>query len=91
MLRYLRQMLRGWLPEKPGAGEDLLQLGGDFVLDGEQRIVFAYRSREATDRPPATAILEAVRQAAASRGSVSEERRANYPPGSASTHSSPRF
>ncbi len=60
MFRYVRQMVRGWMPEKPGEGEDLLQLGGDFVLDAEQRVQFIYRSREPTDRPSADTIVKAI-------------------------------
>ena len=55
--RYLRQMVQGWLPEKPNEGEDLLQLGGDFVLDAQQRLAYIYRSTEPTETmpPPAAA------------------------------------
>jgi hypothetical protein len=60
---YLKLMLRGWWPAKPVEGEEVLQLGGDFVLDADRRLVFAFRSAEATDRPPAEAIVQAVRTA----------------------------
>jgi peroxiredoxin len=63
--RYLRLMAQGWLPWKARKGEDLLQLGGDFVLDEQRRIVYTHRSIEPTDRPPAQALLTAVRQAVA--------------------------
>ncbi len=62
--RSLRKMLRGWLPRRPVEGEDILQLGGDFVLDRRRRLVYAYRSSEPTDRPPAGQLVEAVRAAA---------------------------
>jgi hypothetical protein len=62
---YLGLMLRGWLPHRGNKGEDLLQLGGDFVLDAQRRLVYAHRSREPTDRPPASALLQAVAKAAA--------------------------
>jgi peroxiredoxin len=61
--RYLLKMLRGWLPKKPGEGEDVLQLGGDFVLDGNRRLVYAHPSKNPTDRPAAAELLHAVRQA----------------------------
>jgi peroxiredoxin len=63
--RYLRLMARGWLPEKTAAADDLLQLGGDFVLDGQRRLVYAYRSKDATDRPAAEDLVQAVGRAAA--------------------------
>jgi peroxiredoxin len=61
--RYLRLIFRGWLPWS-SEGDDVLQLGGDFVLDGEGRLVYAYRSAEPTDRPPAGDLLRALGAAA---------------------------
>jgi hypothetical protein len=61
--RYLRVMLRGRLPIKPDEGEDLLQLGGDFVLDAERRLVFASGSANVTDRPPVETLVQAVKTA----------------------------
>jgi hypothetical protein len=67
---FLRHILKGWLPARPAErDDDLLQLGGDFVLDRQRRLVFAYRSADATDRPPPQALLEAVRQAARAESS----------------------
>src|ERR1700732_4549683 len=57
LLRYLRLMFRGWRPLRPCEGEDILQLGGDFVLDREGRLVYAYRSSEPTDRPNVQSLL----------------------------------
>ena len=65
LLRYLRLILRGWRPQQVRAGEDVLQLGGDFVLDGEGRLSYAYRSAEPTDRPSVEALLHAMRMIAA--------------------------
>jgi peroxiredoxin len=60
VLRYLHLILRGWRPQQVRAGEDVLQLGGDFVLDGEGRLSYAYRSAEPTDRPSVEALLHAM-------------------------------
>ncbi len=60
--RFLRLMLRGWRPRRPGQDEDVMQLGGDFVLDGQRRLVYAYRSAEPTDRPSVEELLGAVRR-----------------------------
>jgi peroxiredoxin len=65
LARYLRLILRGWMPHRTAAGEDVMQLGGDFVLDRHGRLAYAYRSAEPTDRPPAADLLAAVRRAAA--------------------------
>jgi hypothetical protein len=67
VLRYLGLIFRGARPRRPGEGEDVLQLGGDFVLDGAGRLVFAHRSAEPTDRPPIGQLLEAVERAGRSR------------------------
>jgi peroxiredoxin len=57
---YFRGILRGYGVKKPYAGEDVLQLGGDFVLDRRGRVVFAYPSANPTDRPTVAALLAAV-------------------------------
>ena len=61
--RYFRLMLRGWSPKRGNKGEDVLQLGGDFVLDERRRLVYAHRSAEPTDRPPAAELLKAIAKA----------------------------
>ncbi len=63
--RYLAAILRGTWPRKPVKGEDLLQLGGEVVVDAAGVIRWLYRSRTATDRPRVSAVLKAVAQAAA--------------------------
>jgi len=62
--RYLKAMLRGWMPKKPHKGDDLLQLGGDFILDAAGILRYAHPSAEPTDRPSAAALLAALRAAA---------------------------
>lgn len=59
---FLKLMFSGWMPRKPGKGEDVLQLGGDFILDREQRLVYAHPSGEASDRPKASAIVEQLKR-----------------------------
>ena len=63
VLRYLALIWRGTKPRPVNEGEDVLQLGGDFVLDSAGRVVYAYRSAEPTDRPPVEALVRALRQA----------------------------
>jgi peroxiredoxin len=60
--RYVKLMARGWLPSKPTPGDDVNQLGGDFVLDAQHRLVYSYRSDNPTDRPRIDELLRAVRQ-----------------------------
>lgn len=61
--RYLKLMFQGWKPNKPGEGDDVLQLGGDFVLDGRQRLVYAHPSKDGADRPAATELLNSLADA----------------------------
>jgi len=65
---YLRLMLRGWLPKVPSKNTDVWQLGGDFVLDRAQRLLFAHPSQDATDRPSNDALLDALRNASRQSG-----------------------
>ncbi len=57
---YLRLILHGGQVRKRYPDEDVLQLGGDFLLDRAGRITFAYRSRTATDRPTVATLLAAA-------------------------------
>ena len=57
---YLRDMWKGNRVRKPYAGEDLLQLGGDFVLSRERKLVFAYPSADPTDRSAVADLLAAL-------------------------------
>ncbi len=56
-LYYARALLRGTRPRRPVS--DAQQLGGDFLIDPEGRIVLAFRSSEPADRPTVGTILEA--------------------------------
>ena len=60
--RYLALMSRGWMPKKPGQGEDILQLGGDFLLDAGGVARYAHPSAEPTDRPSAAELLDQARR-----------------------------
>lgn len=64
MLKYAALMVRGWMPWKPAKKDDLFQLGGDFVVDSQRRLVYAYPSANPTDRPAVDDLIQAVRQAA---------------------------
>src|SRR5437763_3436606 len=63
LVRYLGLMARGWRPRLPVGGEDVRQLGGDFVLDRNRRLVFAHRSADPADRPAAEVVVDQVRSA----------------------------
>jgi hypothetical protein len=57
---YLWKMFKGSRVHKPYAGEDVLQLGGDFILARDRRVIFAYPSADPTDRPSVSALLAAL-------------------------------
>jgi peroxiredoxin len=59
--RYVELMRQGRRPQLPH--EDLLQLGGDFVIGRDGRLVYAFRSRTPDDRPAIDELVEAVRAA----------------------------
>ena len=50
--RFVKLIFRGWLPKKAGKGDDLLQLGGDFVLDKSGHVVYAYPMPNPPTDPP---------------------------------------
>lgn len=68
LAHYLRQIFRGWGPRRSNAGENVLQLGGDFILDGDGRVTFAHRSADPSDRPAVDELLRRLRALAARRG-----------------------
>jgi len=43
--------------------EDTLQLGGDFVVGRDGRLVYVYRSKGPADRPPVDDLIAAARRA----------------------------
>lgn len=57
---YFRGMFKGYRVRKPYAGEDVLQLGGDFILSRDRKVIFAYPSADPTDRPTVTDLLAAI-------------------------------
>ncbi len=58
--RYFQARLRGTRVRMPYAGEDVRQLGGDFLLDRSGRVTFAHPSRLPTDRPSVETLLGAA-------------------------------
>lgn len=61
VLGYLRLIFGGWGVRRPTGDEDVLQLGGDFLLDAQSRLVFAYRSADPIDRPTVEMLLLAIK------------------------------
>ena len=59
--QYARALLAG--ARYRGAGADLRQLGGDFVVDAAGTVAYA-RPQERDDRPPAAGLVRALEAAA---------------------------
>jgi hypothetical protein len=82
LLGYLRGMLRGYRVKLPAAGEDVLQLGGDFILDRSGAVLLAYRSADPTDRPTTDALLAALPSPPPMGGNPGpDDRKVDSPPG----------
>jgi hypothetical protein len=62
LARYLRLIFNGWRPHLGEASEDMLQLGGDFLLSADRHLRYAHRSNDPADRPTASELLDQVRQ-----------------------------
>ena len=61
-MRVYRDLMRkGRRMRRPT--EDTLQLGGDFVIDSAGRLAWQHHAAGPDDRPPVSAIVEAVRRA----------------------------
>ncbi|KAK2883699.1 hypothetical protein Q8A67_017336 [Cirrhinus molitorella] len=61
MLHYSEILVNRKLPEVPPQFiGDLFQMGGDFVVDQDGKVIFSYRCKSPVDRPSVTQILAAV-------------------------------
>jgi hypothetical protein len=47
-------------PKEQRPVQDTLQLGGDFVVGGDGRLVYAFRSADPDDRPPVADLIAAA-------------------------------
>ncbi len=56
---YVGFALRGRFPQRPG--QDVMQQGGDFVVDGEGIVRFAYAGRSSDDRPRVDDLLRRLK------------------------------
>lgn len=82
LLGYLRGLLRGHRVKMPVGGEDLLQLGGDFLLDRGGAVIYSYRSAEPTDRPTIDALLAPLSSPTPMGGNPGPDaRKVDSPPG----------
>lgn len=59
LARYAGLLLRGRRLRRPT--EDVLQLGGDFVVGPDGRLAYVHRPKGPADRPPVDELVGAVR------------------------------
>jgi len=69
LARYGSLIFGGWRPHSGEAGEDMLQLGGDFILSEDRRLVYAHRSKDPADRPAARTLVAQLQQFTVQKGS----------------------
>ena len=64
LVRYLRLIFTGWRPHCGEAREDMLQLGGDFILSADRHLLYAHRSNDPADRPAAADLVNLIKHLA---------------------------
>ena len=60
LVHYLGLIFGGWRPRLGEAGEDMLQLGGDFILSADRHLRYAHRSNDPADRPTVAELVEPI-------------------------------
>jgi AhpC/TSA antioxidant enzyme len=55
--KYLKLIARGGKVRRVPEGEDALQLGGDFLVARDGRLLWSFRSADPTDRPSVDVLL----------------------------------
>jgi hypothetical protein len=68
LARFVRLVFSGWRLRTPEAGEDVLQLGGDFILSADRRLLYAHRSADPADRPALNDLVTRIQKLAAMSG-----------------------
>ncbi len=59
-LKLYLKLLRENKKRQDYGKEDIYQAGGDFLLDRDGHVLFAHRSQDPADRPPAKKLLEVI-------------------------------
>lgn len=59
--KYLKMVAKGGKVRRIPEGEDALQLGGNFLVSTDGRLLWAYRSVNPMDRPTIETLLQACR------------------------------
>lgn len=59
-LKLYARLLRAGMKRQYYGKEDIFQSGGDFLIDCAGNMLFAHRSRDPADRPPAQEIIRQI-------------------------------
>lgn len=62
LARYVRLIVAGSRPVLGEPEEDMFQLGGDFLLSSERRLLYVHRSKDPADRPTAAELVDQIRR-----------------------------
>ena len=68
LARYFKMIGAGFMPKPGETGEDMLQLGGDFIIAADRTLAYAHRSNDPSDRPPIDELLGVARSLAGNGG-----------------------
>jgi peroxiredoxin len=60
VIKYIALMMKGRRPKAAMKSEDLAQLGGDFVIDGNGKVAYAFTSTRADLRPDVSELIQAI-------------------------------
>lgn len=63
--KFLGRIFTGWFPSLGYSKDDLFQLGGDFVVDANGEVVYAFKSSSPADRPTIQFLLDQLQKAKA--------------------------
>lgn len=57
LIKYAEQLTAGTELLRPLAGDDIHQLGGDFMVDTRGQLLYIYRGKTSYDRPSVSQLL----------------------------------
>ena len=63
--KFLGRIFTGWFPSLGYSKDDLFQLGGEFVVDANGEVVYAFKSSSPADRPTIQFLLDQLQKAKA--------------------------
>lgn len=62
LIKYAEQLRAGRKLLASGKGDDIYQMGGDFVVDSAGKLAYIHRGKNSYDRPAVEDLLAALKQ-----------------------------